>query len=89
MGNTDRVDKALIEGGHYLGKPADANDLLVRRRIGLVRQMVDFLGKDKTLVEIGCGNGNTCLPLAADFASVRVRASVISAERDSSISARR
>ncbi|MEY4897228.1 MAG: hypothetical protein RL525_621, partial [Bacteroidota bacterium] len=21
MGNTDRVDKALIEGGHYLGKP--------------------------------------------------------------------
>ena len=42
MGNTDRVDKALIEGGHYLGKPADANDLLVRRRIGLVRQMVDF-----------------------------------------------
>lgn len=79
MGNTDRVDKALIEGGHYLGKPADANDLLVQRRIGLVRGMsdllglkgLDFLGKDKTLVEIGCGNGNTCLPLAADFASVK------------------
>lgn len=79
MGNTDRVDKALIEGGHYLGKPADANDLLVQRRIGLVRGMSDllgvkglnFLGKDKTLVEIGCGNGNTCLPLATDFASVK------------------
>ena len=65
MGNTDRVDKALIEGGHYLGKPADASDLLVRRRIELVRGMSDFLGRDKRLVEIGCGNGNTCLPLAA------------------------
>ena len=44
MGNTDRVDKALIEGGHYLGKPADANDLLVQRRIGLVRGMSDLIG---------------------------------------------
>ena len=70
MGNTDRVDKSLIDGGHYLGKPADANDLLVRRRIGLVRQIPGFLGKDQTLVEIGCGNGNTCLPLAKEFASV-------------------
>jgi SAM-dependent methyltransferase len=67
MSNTSRVDKSLIDGGHYLGKPADANDLLVKRRIRLVRGMsdligvkgLDFLGKDKTLVEIGCGNGNT------------------------------
>jgi len=71
MSNTSRVDKALFEAEHYLGKPADTDDLLVQRRIALVEAYPGFLGGDLDLVEIGCGNGNTAVPMAKHFKSVK------------------
>ena len=70
MSNTDRVDKRLFEESHYLGKPADANDLLVSRRIELLRAYAPFWenSNQSKLLEIGCGNGNTVLRLAPNFA---------------------
>ncbi len=66
MSNTERVDKSLFEEEHYLGKPADANDLLVRRRIALLEEFSPFW-QGENLLEIGCGNGNTVLPLSKKF----------------------
>jgi hypothetical protein len=54
MSNTSRVAKELFEGEHYLGKPADPDDLLIQRRIRLVREIPGF-------------NGNTLLTLASEF----------------------
>lgn len=70
MSNTSRVDKDLFEAEHYLGKPADADDLIIDRRIRLVRQIPGFIGKELHLLEIGCGNGATMLKLAHEFATV-------------------
>lgn len=70
MSNTSRVDKTLFESEHYLGKPADNNDLLVWRRIDLVKAYPDFLDSTLDMVEIGCGNGNTAVPMAKHFKSV-------------------
>jgi len=70
MSNTSRVDKTLFESEHYLGKPADNNDLLVWRRIDLVKAYPDFLDSNLDMVEIGCGNGNTAVPMAKHFKSV-------------------
>ncbi len=67
MSNTDRVDKKLFEGDHYLGKPADPEDLLIQRRIRLVREIPGFIDNSLDLLEIGCGNGNTLLTLAGEF----------------------
>lgn len=69
MSNTDRVDKNLFEGSHYLGKPADADDLIIDRRLRILKSIPNFIGKDLNLLEIGCGNGNTMLKLAGDFNS--------------------
>jgi 2-polyprenyl-3-methyl-5-hydroxy-6-metoxy-1,4-benzoquinol methylase len=70
MSNTSRVDKTLFESEHYLGKPADNNDLLVWRRIDLVKAYPGFLDSTLDMVEIGCGNGNTAVPMANHFKSV-------------------
>jgi 2-polyprenyl-3-methyl-5-hydroxy-6-metoxy-1,4-benzoquinol methylase len=70
MSNTSRVDTELFEGEHYLGKPADADDLIIQRRINILRRFPQFVGKDLHLLEIGCGNGNTMLKLASDFERV-------------------
>lgn len=70
MSNTQRVDKSLFEGKHYLGKPADADDLLVKRRIEILKEFQAFWDKESSLVDIGCGNGNTVLPLAKEFKKV-------------------
>jgi SAM-dependent methyltransferase len=53
-----------------LGKPADNNDLLVWRRIDLVKAYPGFLDSNLDMVEIGCGNGNTAVPMAKHFKSV-------------------
>ena len=68
MSNTSRVDTSMFEEDHYLGKPADADDLIIERRIRLLRQIPGFVGNDFTLLEIGCGNGITLIKLAPDFA---------------------
>ena len=67
MSNTQRVDKTLFEGSHYLGKPADHTDLLVQRRIEILKNFNNFWNSDATLLDIGCGNGNTVLQVAHAF----------------------
>ena len=70
MSNTSRVDTSMFESGHYLGKPADAEDLITQRRIRILQGLSGFVGKDLTLLEIGCGNGATMLKLADSFLKV-------------------
>lgn len=54
----ERVPDALFDStGHYLGRPADFDDKIVKRRLHLVKNIPNFIGKDFTLLEIGCGNG--------------------------------
>ena len=67
MSNTQRVDKTLFEGSHYLGKPADHTDLLVRRRIEILKDFHAFWDAEASVLDIGCGNGNTVLQVAAAF----------------------
>lgn len=67
MSNTNRVDKTLFEQDHYLGKPADDNDRIVGRRIEILMESGDFFGKEKSLIEVGCGSGATINQLAARF----------------------
>jgi 2-polyprenyl-3-methyl-5-hydroxy-6-metoxy-1,4-benzoquinol methylase len=67
MSNTQRVDKALFEGEHYLGKPADFDDLLVHRRINILKQFKAFWDSQCDILDIGCGNGNTLLQVATAF----------------------
>lgn len=67
MSNTSRVDKELFENTHYLGKPADTDDLLVKRRINILHGFEGFFDTNASLVEIGCGNGNTILQIADKF----------------------
>jgi SAM-dependent methyltransferase len=69
MSNTARVDKSMFEDAHYLGKPADAHDLIVERRLRILNNIPEFTGKNLDLLEIGCGNGNTLLQLAPRFKS--------------------
>jgi len=66
-----RVDKSLFEADHYLGKPADAGDLLVSRRLELLEGFEGFFDPTCDLIEIGCGNGNTTARVAPRFRSAR------------------
>jgi len=53
-----RIPEELFQtDGHYLGRPADFNDRIVKRRIRLVENIPGFLGKYLSLLDIGCGNG--------------------------------
>ena len=62
--NTDRVDKELFSGAHYLGKPADFTDRIITRRVDLVKQVPGFCSPNLDLVEVGCGNGSTMILLS-------------------------
>jgi 2-polyprenyl-3-methyl-5-hydroxy-6-metoxy-1,4-benzoquinol methylase len=58
MRHEERIPKSLFqEDGHYLGRPADFDDRIVLRRIRLIEKIPNFIGKDYTLLDIGCGNG--------------------------------
>jgi 2-polyprenyl-3-methyl-5-hydroxy-6-metoxy-1,4-benzoquinol methylase len=70
MANTNRVDTALFQGDHYLGKPADFSDRIISRRTNLCLNQSDFVGKDLDLVEIGCGNGASMVLLSPHFRSI-------------------
>ena len=60
-----RIAKHLFqEDGHYLGRPADFSDKLISRRVRLVERIPGFIGKDLTLLDIGCGNGASMFLLA-------------------------
>jgi 2-polyprenyl-3-methyl-5-hydroxy-6-metoxy-1,4-benzoquinol methylase len=64
-----RIPKELFKGEHFLGRPADADDRIVQRRIKLVKDFPGFTGKDKTLLDIGCGNGASVFALQSEFKS--------------------
>ena len=45
-----RIPEELFdEDGHYLGRSADFNDKIVRRRLRLVESIPNFTGKDYSL----------------------------------------
>jgi 2-polyprenyl-3-methyl-5-hydroxy-6-metoxy-1,4-benzoquinol methylase len=67
MHNTQRIDATLFVGQHYLGKPADAHDKIVTRRVELVRAIPKFCGVECSLADVGCGNGASMLLLAQDM----------------------
>jgi 2-polyprenyl-3-methyl-5-hydroxy-6-metoxy-1,4-benzoquinol methylase len=67
MSNTTRVDKALFEEDHYLGKPADDTDRIITRRIEVLEKSPNFFGAELNLVEVGCGSGATINRLASRF----------------------
>ena len=67
MHNTKRVDTALFQDEHYLGKPAEAKDKIVQRRINLVRSFANFIRNDKTLLNIVCGNGASLFLIADEM----------------------
>lgn len=62
-----KVDKNRFKEGHYIGLPADFNDLFVKTRVDLLKQIPGFFDKEKTLVDVGCGNGNTVFLLSEYF----------------------
>lgn len=64
---TPRIDKTLFQDGHFLGRPADFDDLIVQRRLALLEAIPNFTGKDLTLVDVGCGNGASAFFLADKF----------------------
>lgn len=64
---TERVPDHLFEEAHYLGRPADADDLIIRRRVELTRLVPGFCRKGENLLEIGCGNGASIMLLHTDF----------------------
>lgn len=70
MRNTERVDTALFEESHYLGKPAEMNDKIIGRRLQILRNISRFCDPDLECVEIGCGNGASTVQLSNDFKSV-------------------
>jgi 2-polyprenyl-3-methyl-5-hydroxy-6-metoxy-1,4-benzoquinol methylase len=67
MSNTNRVDKALFEENHYLGKPADDTDRIITRRIEILEEFPEFYGKELSLIEVGCGSGATINRVANEF----------------------
>ncbi|MEY3983732.1 MAG: hypothetical protein RL160_1291 [Bacteroidota bacterium] len=66
---TERVPEHLFKEAHYLGRPADADDLIIRRRVELTRAWKGFSNPEAQLLEIGCGNGASLMLLHQDFKS--------------------
>jgi SAM-dependent methyltransferase len=64
---TERVPDHLFNDAHYLGRPADADDLIIRRRVALTRNWKNFCNTGENLLEIGCGNGASLMLLRLDF----------------------
>jgi 2-polyprenyl-3-methyl-5-hydroxy-6-metoxy-1,4-benzoquinol methylase len=69
MANTQRVDKGLFSGEHYLGKPADDTDKIITRRIEILERYPEFFNRSLTCIEVGCGDGVTITKLANKFHS--------------------
>jgi SAM-dependent methyltransferase len=68
MTHKERVPKELFkQDGHYLGRPADMTDRIIQRRLNLTKKFPGFIGKDLSLLEIGCGNGASMFGLSQDF----------------------
>lgn len=63
----ERIPKDLIKDNHFLGRPADFNDKIVKRRIRILRSHKDFCGRQYDLLDIGCGNGASMFLLHKDM----------------------
>ncbi len=70
MSYTSRVPSQLFKDSHYLGRPADATDLIIQLRIDLIHAFQDFVHPGHTMIEVGCGNGATLTALAPKFKHV-------------------
>lgn len=63
-----RIDKELFVEDHYLGRPADATDKIVSRRLELLYELLpEFYDTRANLLEIGCGNGASLSLVAQRF----------------------
>lgn len=49
------------------GIPAEFGDLIVSRRLNIVRQHAGFVSQDLSCLDAGCGNGASLLQLAMEF----------------------
>jgi 2-polyprenyl-3-methyl-5-hydroxy-6-metoxy-1,4-benzoquinol methylase len=67
MNYEQRVPEELIKEGHYLGRPADLDDKIIKRRVELVKKFPGFCGRDLELLDIGCGNGASMFLLAPEM----------------------
>lgn len=65
----ERVPAELIKEGHYLGRPADFDDKIIRRRVDLVKAVPGFCSRNLDLLDIGCGNGASIFLLAPEMKS--------------------
>lgn len=64
----ERIPDALFnDDGHYLGRPADFGDRIIQRRLRLVNSIPNFTGPEKTLLDIGCGNGASMFGLQKEM----------------------
>jgi 2-polyprenyl-3-methyl-5-hydroxy-6-metoxy-1,4-benzoquinol methylase len=58
---TQRPPETLLPS---LGKPAEFSHRIVERRVRILSQIPDFIGKGYSLVDVGCGNGASSFLLA-------------------------
>ncbi|HRP56958.1 methyltransferase domain-containing protein, partial [Agriterribacter sp.] len=65
----ERVPGELFTGEHYLGRPADVTDRIVRRRVALLENYPGFTGKQYDHLDIGCGNGASMFLLSQKMRS--------------------
>ncbi len=65
----ERVPDELVIDNHYIGRPADFNDRIIQKRINLIKEIPNFVGKEFNLLEIGCGNGASMLLLSDSMKS--------------------
>lgn len=50
-----------------LGRPAQIDDYIIKRRIEILHTFDGFVDSSKSLVDIGCGNGGTLLNIHSKF----------------------
>jgi 2-polyprenyl-3-methyl-5-hydroxy-6-metoxy-1,4-benzoquinol methylase len=67
MSKSPRVDKKLFHDEHYLGRPADDEDKIITRRIGIMERYPEFFNREMDCIEIGCGSGATITRVANRF----------------------
>jgi 2-polyprenyl-3-methyl-5-hydroxy-6-metoxy-1,4-benzoquinol methylase len=66
---TERIPKELIKEDHFLGRPADFGDKIIKRRIQILKKYPIFFNQKYELLDIGCGNGASMFLLSNDMKS--------------------
>lgn len=66
------VDKKLFnKDAHYLGRPADFDTKFIKWRVEFLKEDKEFINPEKTLIDIGCGNGATLFGIHNDFKELK------------------